>query len=103
MQEAATGNTKNAQLAAQAGAGEIVCQWCTVFKGLKCCDMVSTAKIDQLTLLENSTYGIVIIDRELMIGNVLTMYEKGGGKNSKPAWVSSSSTISAISYLAVQL
>ncbi|KDQ60091.1 hypothetical protein JAAARDRAFT_45943 [Jaapia argillacea MUCL 33604] len=102
-QEAATGNTENARLAAQAGAGEIVRRRRTVFKGLKCCDTVSTAKIDRLTLLENGAYGIVIVDGELMIGKVLTMYEKGGGKNGKHAWVSSSSTIGAISYLAVQL
>ena len=75
-------------------------------------------------MLQRGSYGIVSIENDLMIckgtqscslvliaqghslidyNSVLTMYEKGGGKVARHAWVGESRNIGLLSYMVVQL
>jgi hypothetical protein len=83
---------------------------------------LATAKIDAVTKLTGGSYGLVLVDGQLMVGKgthlclfnflkakligslpVLTMYEKGGGKGGKHGWVSTATSIGTVSYIPVQI
>ncbi|KAF8900114.1 hypothetical protein CPB84DRAFT_1779328 [Gymnopilus junonius] len=44
-----------------------------------------------------------MVDGQLVIAKVLTMYERGGGKTAKHGWVSEAGSIGAVSYLPAQV
>ncbi|TFY80575.1 hypothetical protein EWM64_g3442 [Hericium alpestre] len=100
---AETGNTANARLAAQTGATAITRKRRAAFAGISVLETIVTAKIDMISPIFKGSWGLIIVDDDLMLGQVLTMYEKGGGKAAKHGWVSTSSSIAAISYLPVQV
>ena len=56
---------------------------------------------DQLMMVEG-VYHIILNIHQLMTSSVLTMYEKSGAKGAKHSWTSSTTSIGAISYLAVR-
>ncbi|KAJ2926854.1 hypothetical protein H1R20_g10233, partial [Candolleomyces eurysporus] len=64
---------------------------------------LATARIDLITKLKAGTFGLVVVDGELMLGEVLTVYERGGGKAAKHSWVSETTSIGSVSYMPVKL
>ncbi|KDR83159.1 hypothetical protein GALMADRAFT_206799 [Galerina marginata CBS 339.88] len=87
----ATGNTANAQAAARTGAAAVITRRRTQFAKTRLAEDLATAKVDLLSKLC------------LMIGKVLTMYERGGGKAAKHGWVSEASSVGSVSYLPSQI
>ncbi|THH16946.1 hypothetical protein EW146_g3772 [Bondarzewia mesenterica] len=50
-----------------------------------------------------SSYGFVFYSDSIWLAQVLSVYSKSAGKNGKHSWVSDSSKITAVSYIAAQL
>ncbi|KAJ3549902.1 hypothetical protein NMY22_g709 [Coprinellus aureogranulatus] len=101
--QSATGNAANAKVVAAATATSIVKKRRLAFAPITGGAELSTAKVDSLTKLKGDSYGLVLVDGELMIAKVLTLYERGGGKAAKHGWVSEASSIGAVSYIPVQV
>ncbi|KAN0134777.1 hypothetical protein V8E53_007562 [Lactarius tabidus] len=103
--ERKSGNSANAFEVAQKAANLIVKKRRTTFlqAGIPLAEELSTAKVNALTMLQRGSYGIASIDNELMICQVLTMYEKGGGRVARHAWIGECRNIGIISYMVVQL
>ncbi|TFY79252.1 hypothetical protein EWM64_g4765 [Hericium alpestre] len=101
--ETETGNTANARMAAQSGATAITRRCQKAFAGSPAIEIIVTAKVDMISHICKDSWGLVLVDDNLMLGKVLTMYEKGDGKAAKHSWISTSSSIAAISYLPVQV
>ncbi|KAN0130677.1 hypothetical protein V8E53_011570 [Lactarius tabidus] len=97
-----SGNVANAQTAARKSAQNIVKQRASAFASLNNAESLASAKISLLVSLTNSSFGIAVVNDQLMMVKVLTMYEKSGGKGAKHSWISSTTSIGAISYLAVR-
>ncbi|RXW12056.1 hypothetical protein EST38_g13798 [Candolleomyces aberdarensis] len=76
----APGNTENAREAARSTANMIITNRREKFRAIQGGADLATAKIDLITKLRVGTFGLVLVDDQLMIGEVLTLYEKGGGK-----------------------
>ncbi|KAH9032049.1 hypothetical protein EDB85DRAFT_1890890 [Lactarius pseudohatsudake] len=85
--EQKSGNSANALEVAQKAANLVVKKRRTAFNGLVLSEDLSTAKVNALTMLQRGSYGIASIEDDLMICQVLTMYEKGGGKVARHACV----------------
>ncbi|KAJ3516574.1 hypothetical protein NLJ89_g1045 [Agrocybe chaxingu] len=101
-QAGVSGNSANAQAAARSGASAIVAKRRKEFALIPLGGDLATAKVDMLSKLQPGCYGIVMIDDELMLAKVLTIYQRGGGKVAKHAWASEADTIGSVSYLPVQ-
>ncbi|KAN0127724.1 hypothetical protein V8E53_014444 [Lactarius tabidus] len=95
-----SGNVANAQAAARKSAQSIVKQRASAFASLNNAESLASAKINVLVSLTNGSFGIAVINDQLMMVEVLTMYEKSGAKGAKHSWISSTTSIGAISYLA---
>lgn len=50
-----------------------------------------------------SSYGFIVLDGRIMLGKVLAIYSKSGGKNGKHSSIMKSSNISAVSYFVLQV
>ncbi|KAI9443778.1 hypothetical protein H4582DRAFT_2053569 [Lactarius indigo] len=98
----ASGNTANAQAAARRSANGIVKLRANAFAPLKNTESLASAKIGLLVSLTNGCFGLAVVDDNLVLVEVLTMYEKSGAKNAKHSWTSSTTSIGALSYLAVR-
>ncbi|KAH8987036.1 hypothetical protein EDB92DRAFT_2069588 [Lactarius akahatsu] len=98
-----TGNSANALDAALKAANAVIKKRRAAFTGLPHAEDISTAKVNGLSTLKRGSYGIVLIENDLMIGEVLTMYEKGGGKFGRHSWVDECRNIGLISYMVVQV
>ena len=90
------------------------------FASLKSADFLASAKISLLVSLTNGCFGLAVANNSLVLvegeskspllivlvlismPSVLTMYEKSGTKNAKHSWTSSTTSIGALSYLAVK-
>jgi hypothetical protein len=78
--------------------------------------------VNGLSTLKRGSYGVVVIENDLMIGQgvipfhttlthnmtsqtelVLTMYEKGGGKSGRHSWTKECRNIGMLSYIVVQV
>ncbi|KAF6761398.1 hypothetical protein DFP72DRAFT_804371 [Ephemerocybe angulata] len=99
----ATGNKANAEAVARSAANAIINKRRVAFGTVTGGGDLATAKIDALTTLVGGCFGLILVDGQLMIGKVLTMYEKGGGKAAKHAWVSEAASIGGLSYIPVQV
>ncbi|KAH9009751.1 microtubule associated protein-domain-containing protein [Lactarius deliciosus] len=97
----ASGNVANAQAAARRSANNIVKQRGSAFASLKNANSLESAKIGLLVSLTNRCFGLAVVDDNLVLVEVLTMYEKSGAKNAKHSWTSSTTSIGALSYLVV--
>lgn len=81
---------------------------------------LATAKVNGLSKLVRGSYGIILIENDLMIGQgtyissptyelitqailVLTMYKKGGGKYGCHSWTKECQNMGMFSYIVVQL
>ncbi|KAJ8083641.1 hypothetical protein PM082_009516 [Marasmius tenuissimus] len=96
------GNSANAKMSAQARASAAVRRRRKIFAGLPHEELLATAQMDLVSRLKNGSYGLVMVDAELLIGKVITMYEKGTGNNGKHCWVADASNIGSVSYLKLQ-
>ncbi|PPQ87308.1 hypothetical protein CVT25_002058 [Psilocybe cyanescens] len=61
------------------------------------------ARVTMIRPLQVDDFGFVITANGVMLGHVVAMYSKTGGKNGKHSAITESSSIAAVSYLAVQL
>ena len=99
-------------------------QRASAFASLKNAESLASAKIGLLVSLTNGSFGLAIFNDQFVIvegafllhsrsivltvrkrtmtSSVLTMYEKSGAKGAKHSWTSSTTSIGAISYLAVR-
>ena len=93
------------------------------FASLPHAEDLSTAKVNGLSILKRDSYGIILVDNELMIGQgvilfptlthdlnttsqtelVLTMYEKGGGKSGRHSLAEECRNIGRLSYIVMQV
>ncbi|KAG6818744.1 hypothetical protein H0H93_002181 [Arthromyces matolae] len=91
------GNAANAAAAASAAATKSLGRRRKIFTEARvpCISDVTHARVSKLRPLSVEDYGIVYVDRKLMVGRT--------GKNGKHAVISSASNISSVSYLAVSL
>ena len=97
---------------------QIVKQQASAFSSFKNAESLASAKISLLVSLTKGSFGLAVVNdqlmivesvfyivlniRQLMTFSVLTMYKKSGAKGTKHSWTSSTTSIGAISYLAVQ-
>ena len=97
---------------------QIVKQRASAFSSFKNAESLASAKISLLVSLTKGSFGLAVVNdqlmivegvfyivlniRQLMTFSVLTMYEKSGAKGTKHSWTSSTTSIGAISYLAVR-
>ncbi|KAH8977094.1 hypothetical protein EDB92DRAFT_2002633 [Lactarius akahatsu] len=98
----ASGNTANAQAAARRSANSIVKLRANAFASLKNAESLASAKIGILLSLTNGCFGLAVVNDNLVLVEVLTMYEKSGAKNAKHSWTSSTTSIGALSFLGVR-
>ncbi|CAA7265604.1 unnamed protein product [Cyclocybe aegerita] len=63
------GNSANAQLAARAGSSSIIARRKKAFSNLPLCTDLTTAKVDMLSKITTGTYGIILVNGQLMIGH----------------------------------
>ncbi|KAG9217784.1 hypothetical protein CCMSSC00406_0003527 [Pleurotus cornucopiae] len=99
----ATGNTANARRAAGTRASALIKSRKLIFVALPLADSLSTARINPLSQLANGVYAVVLHEKKIMIEKVVTLYEQGGEKASKRAWVSNLSSIGAVSWISMQI
>ncbi|KAN0139135.1 hypothetical protein V8E53_003024 [Lactarius tabidus] len=95
-----SGNVTNAQATARRSAQSVVKQRTSAFASLKNAESLASAKISLLVSLTNGSFGLAVINDQVIMVEVLTMYEKSGAKAAKHSWISSTTSIGAISYLA---
>ena len=97
---------------------QIVKRRAGAFSSLKNTESLASAKISLLVSLTNGSFGLAIVNDQLMMveglfsyctyilqlkaSSVLTMYEKSAARGAKHSWTSSTTSIGAISYLAVR-
>ena len=93
-------------------------QRASAFSSFKNAESLASAKINLLVSLTKGSFGLAVVNdqlmmvegvfyivlniRQLMTSSVLTMYEKSGAKGAKHSWTSSTTSIGAMSYLAVR-
>ncbi|KAN0132137.1 hypothetical protein V8E53_010056 [Lactarius tabidus] len=97
-----SGNVANAQVTARKSAQNIVKQRASAFASLMNASSLASAKLSLLVSLTNGSFGLAIVNDQLMMVEVLTMYEKSSAKGAKHSWASTTTSIGAISYLAVR-
>ncbi|KAF8801615.1 hypothetical protein BYT27DRAFT_7261749 [Phlegmacium glaucopus] len=61
------------------------------------------ARVTMICPLQVGDFGFVLTASSIMLGHVVAMYSKTGGKNGKHSSITESSSIAAVLYLAVQL
>jgi hypothetical protein len=97
---------------------QIVKQRASAFASLMNAESLASAKLSLLVSLTNGSFGLAIVNDQLMmvegailialnlqssdLMSVLTMYEKSSAKGAKHSWASTTTSIGAISYLAVR-
>ncbi|KAJ7191259.1 hypothetical protein GGX14DRAFT_579109 [Mycena pura] len=97
------GNSANAAVAAQGRANEASSRdILAAAKKLQCSGVVSEADINHLTPLQRDEWVFAVDRGRLIIGQVLTIYSKGGGKAGRHDWVSQSTNVGQISYAVVR-
>ncbi|KAF8161506.1 hypothetical protein B0H34DRAFT_767051 [Crassisporium funariophilum] len=103
--DALAGNSANAALTAAAVAKKAAERRKHIFTkaGVPNLAEIKEARVTALRPLQVGDYGIVVLPNGVMVGQVIALYSKTGGKNGKHSSVTESSNISAISYLAVQV
>ncbi|KAL4259870.1 hypothetical protein AB1N83_010672 [Pleurotus pulmonarius] len=99
----ATGNAANARRAANSRAASMIKSRKAIFAALPVSDSLSTANISPFFQLMSGSCAIVLYEKKLMLGQVVTFYEKGGDKASTHAWVSNASSIGTISWISMRL
>jgi hypothetical protein len=91
------------------------------FANIKIVEFLASAKVSVFMPINNKSYGFAVFDNQLIMvegmldfysvrsitliptfTSVITMYEKSAGKAARHAWTSKSTSIGAISYIAVQ-
>ncbi|KAI0261709.1 hypothetical protein BC834DRAFT_1034710 [Gloeopeniophorella convolvens] len=98
------GNARNAKIVADGAGALVVKKRQQAFKMLPMSDMLATAKISMFSPLRNDAFGIVAIDQQLMIAQVITMYVKiGSGKVIRHGWTDKATSVGSLSYIVVQL
>ncbi|KAJ7586218.1 hypothetical protein C8J56DRAFT_1052590 [Mycena floridula] len=105
---APAGNSANAAVSATAVAAKNLKKRTTVFKSVKLPLILGSARVSALSPLmvsETSSggFGIVFHEDKLVVCKILAIFSKTGGKNGHHSWVSDSSSIAAVSYLAAQI
>ncbi|KAH7904198.1 hypothetical protein BJ138DRAFT_1240158 [Hygrophoropsis aurantiaca] len=100
-----SGNAANAASVAKAAAKKALNRRKAIFKeaGMPLLPVIGEGRITMLRPLVLGDYGVFSTDAGLMIGKVITLYTKGAGKNGKHSAVLQVDTITAISYVGVQL
>ncbi|KAF7420714.1 hypothetical protein PC9H_011232 [Pleurotus ostreatus] len=99
----ATGNAVNARIAASSRANVLINSRKSIFASLPLTDVLATANITHLFQLIDGLFAIVLYEKKLMLGQVVTFYEKGGGKASTHSWVSNASSVGNISWISMQV
>ncbi|KAI0070187.1 hypothetical protein K474DRAFT_1776934 [Panus rudis PR-1116 ss-1] len=124
-----TGNAANAATAANAQANRLLARRREVFRDepLKHLPILQDGGVSKLALLSgciqpikegqarvqdqledsstvnSSSYLWVLVNGEIQLARVLSLYTRGGGKHGSHKWVSSVASITSLSYIAVQL
>ncbi|KAF9231491.1 hypothetical protein BU15DRAFT_82327 [Melanogaster broomeanus] len=110
--ERSTGNTANAALAAGQRAFMITRRREKVFRKFHVPQLQQlvdglvnspNSAQPQHDLLMPNSWGIVAMNDAILIGKVLAIYVRGGGKNAAHAWQSHVKSIGSVSYLAMQV
>ncbi|KAI0664773.1 hypothetical protein C8Q70DRAFT_904467 [Cubamyces menziesii] len=105
------GNSLNATLSAGQRAATVLKRRLKVFAQHRVPDssQVADALIGKPTqgslhsLLGPDTYGLVFLESRLLVGRVLAVYSRDGGKNGKHSWRPSVDHIGLVSYVAIQV
>ncbi|KAF8167513.1 hypothetical protein B0H34DRAFT_854442 [Crassisporium funariophilum] len=103
--EVSAGNSANAALAAASVAKKAAERRKHIFTkaGVPNFAELKDARVTMLRPLQVGDYGVIVNPSGVMVGRVIALYSKTGGKNGKHSWINESSTIAAISYMAVQV
>ncbi|KAJ7222308.1 hypothetical protein GGX14DRAFT_388124 [Mycena pura] len=96
----AGGNAANAALSAEVRATAAIQRRCKLAQTLNCASVVAKAGISPLLTPDDFVF---VMEREsILLGRVVTMYSKGGGKSGKHSWIPAATDIGKISYVVVQ-
>ncbi|RXW12721.1 hypothetical protein EST38_g13134 [Candolleomyces aberdarensis] len=103
----ASGNTANAALVATSTAKEVSDKRVKAFRkgGLAAslAEIADEARITSFRPLELDDYRIVFISSGLRIDCILTLYSRTGSKNGKHTAITDSPSVSAVSYIGLQI
>ncbi|EEB89046.1 hypothetical protein MPER_12908, partial [Moniliophthora perniciosa FA553] len=100
------GNSANAAAVASSNATKDASKRRKIYSrtGLDYYSRLEGADVSAFRPLKLGDYGFVWMEKQgIFLGKVITMYSKGGGKHGKHSAVTTSSNVSALSYVAVQL
>ncbi|THU77788.1 hypothetical protein K435DRAFT_877385 [Dendrothele bispora CBS 962.96] len=98
------GNSANAEVAARGRAFEVIKRRREIFKkNVKMHNVISEAMVSKSTLISRGTYGFIVSGEKILLGQVTSLYSKGGGKVGMHSWVTSADSIGALSYISAQL
>ncbi|KIM79928.1 hypothetical protein PILCRDRAFT_73649 [Piloderma croceum F 1598] len=68
-----------------------------------CINEVGEACVSSIRPLKINDFGFIYLDKSVMIGQVVALYAKTGGKNGKHMAITDSSNVSTASYIGVQV
>ncbi|KAG8757304.1 hypothetical protein FRC11_004663 [Ceratobasidium sp. 423] len=99
------GNATNASAVSELRAKEALKSRSESLKhgNIKCASLISGAGVTALSPVKTGSYGIVFVDDKLWIGEVVTMYARGGGKSGNHNWVHQATNITSLSNVVVKL
>ncbi|KAF8797488.1 hypothetical protein BYT27DRAFT_7237241 [Phlegmacium glaucopus] len=99
------GNSANAVLSAEAVSRKAATRRKQIFTKVAVPHLadITEARVTQLRPLQEGDLGFILMEKGVTVGRVIAIYAKTGGKNGKHAAVSESSSISAVSYLGLQV
>ncbi|KAG8727929.1 hypothetical protein FRC11_012176 [Ceratobasidium sp. 423] len=100
-----SGNAANASTVSDLRAKEALKSQSESFKHgkIKCESLISGTGVTKLSPIETGSYGIVLLDNCLWIGEVVTMCARGAGKGGNHNWVHQTTNVTSLSNIVVKL
>ncbi|RDX45703.1 hypothetical protein OH76DRAFT_1486179 [Lentinus brumalis] len=111
----AAGNSANAEQASKTRASKEVTRRRDIYKKFFPTDFdhLTQGRVSKLTPLTSSFdddpttnpdgFAFVLVDGRVRLGRVISVYSKGGGKHGRNGWVAVIESVSAASYIAIQV
>ncbi|KAJ3769842.1 hypothetical protein FB446DRAFT_625572, partial [Lentinula raphanica] len=73
-----------------------------IVKKFKLHECIEMGRVTEFKPMHIGDFGFIFLENQVYLAQVIAMYSRTGGKNGKHAAVSTTSNISALSYIAVQ-
>ncbi|KAJ3743240.1 hypothetical protein DFH05DRAFT_1536253 [Lentinula detonsa] len=96
------GNSANAAATATSEANKAAAKRRRIVRKFKLHECIEMGRVTEFKPIHIGDFGFIFLENQVYLAQVIAMYSRTGGKNGKHAAVSTTSNISALSYIAVQ-